>query len=835
MSYIIGAAHTASGNTKAGDQKQTTTPVNLYTMDRSAGADYSGEVSLREKSNVAQVVSSYSGYWVYRPKNPAHGKAMARVMLAACNNPNVGYSQATDGPAASQRTGIFKYGELTTTPCNCDCSSLVSYCIQKGTGVNIFASTSGLSEQMNKSGLFNASFPIGGYTDATPPCTGDVLLKSGKHVEIVVKGADSTGAIDAYASLGLNSFGVNSGNVSFPMKDYIALGTDFIDTFIPRTREAVPGEEAYDKYYNQNYCESRNGSYAWGRFSEILGMECTLSKGMVRRWYITTEDGYDRGLSPALGAVMCYTNVKDKKDPGMACIVEGIGDGFVAVSWISVKTDKFEYTKITKKNGSWSVDIDGDGNQEYMFQGFIYNPNVQAGITTHSRFTDFIETAKQQVGDTGTFVKQQIGFSVQNNGWSGAFIVAVAKKVGGLLDVIIPNTTSCSSVGQIGVEKEMGNWLDGPLNDGDPYVQPGDIALFDLSSNTTRNNKYLADKAAIVISVDALGGDVDETNKNRSVKFTYVMGDSSGRVECKGAYSNTPTLVGIFRPNWDKVDLSSGVSKGTYNLQGLYQGASLEDAAIKDFKYIDVSSGEPSIQSTGLMLCAINYSGIIGSVYNIFASLMSSNANNPLMLADIFNGTTRTAYNDSTFDNITVLGDSAIQMLDLSALDGEINSTGSVKIGNETLTLTNTVKTIYLYLKNLFNNPAGAVGFMANMFAESRFRTSAVNSSSKASGLCQWLAGRRTKMVNHCLEYNGQSWENNLSGQLDYLAKELNESYKPTLNTCKNCSLNLAGAKVACDYVLKHFEIPGHYDVNTPLRAGYTEKIWELFFGGRTQ
>lgn len=835
MSYIIGAAHSASGKTQPGDQKQTTIPMNLYTTLKSEGADYTGEVSLREKSNISQVISSYSGYWVYRPKNPSHGRMMARVMIAACNNPNVGYSQATSGSDATKRTGIFVYGELTTTPCNCDCSSLVSFCIQKGTGSKISANTSGLGDQMNSSGLFNNAFPIGQYSENNPPCTGDVLLRSGKHVEIVVKGADSSGAIDAYASLGLNSFGVVNGQSNFPMSDYVALGADFIDTFTPRTRAAVPGDEAYEKYYNQTYCSTKNGSYAWGRFSEILGMECTLSRGMVRRWFISTEDSYKRGLSPALGAIMCYTNVMNRNDPGMACIVEGVGDDFVAISWVSVKTDMFEYTKIKKKNGSWSLDVNGDGTEEYMFQGFIYNPSVQEGVTTHNRFTEFIETAKQQVGDNGSFVKQQLRLDTQNSPWSGAFISAVAKKVGGLLGVILPDTVSCSSIGSIGVEKDMGTWLDGPANSGNPYAQPGDIALFRLQDKLQREKKYDSDKAAIIISVDAIGSDVDETNKDRSIKFTYIMGDSSGRVECKSATSITPTLSGLFRPNWDAVDKVSGVSKNMYNIQGLYQGASLEDAAIKDFKYIDVSSGEPSIQSTGLMLCAINYSGIMGSVFNIFASLMSSNANNPLMLADIFNGTSRTAFNDSTFDNMTVLGDSAVQMLDLSVLDGEIQSTGSVKIGNETVVLTNTIKTIYLYLKNLFNNPAGAVGFMANMFAESRFRTNAKNSSSSASGICQWLAGRRTKMVNHCLEYNGQSWENNLSGQLDYLASELNESYKKTLDVCKNCSLNLAGAKVACDYVLKHFEIPGHYDTNTPLRAGYTEKIWELLFGGRTQ
>lgn len=814
MKIITGGAHSAYGKTSAGDQKQTSIP------------DYSGEVSLREFTSIDGVKSRYKGYWVYRPKNSKQAYAIARIMEIACNNEHIGYSQ-------SSRQGIFTYGANTLTDCNCDCSSLVSYCVQEGTGARINATTSYLGGQLNSSGLFNTAFPVSSYNENNPPCTGDILLLSGSHTELVVSGSNPSGTSIPYSSMELESLSTSS----FPMSNYQVTKTNVIDTFVPRTKEPKEEESSYELFYKQSYGESKNGSYAWGRFSEIIGSECTLSKGPVRRWYLMTEDGYSRGLSPSLGSVMCFTNVMNSQDSGFACVVEGISSDYIYVSMISPSTGNFEYAKLKKKDNSWNQDLDGDGNKEYLFQGFIYNPCVQAGITTKSLFTEFIETAKNKVGDDGTFVNKYTHINTKTGGWSAAFIVAVANKVGGLTNVIIPETFACSAIGSIGLEKGMGTWLDGPCNNGIPYPQPGDIALFRNANRPETSRKFDADKAAIVISIDSLGAIKDETNKTINIEFSYIIGDSSGKVECKSARSNTNTLSGIFRPNWDKVETSLGVSKMQYNLQGFYaQGASLEDAAIKDFKYINVGSNgvEPSINSKGLMLCAINYSGIIGSVYNIFASVLSSNSGNSLALASVWNNTSKSIYDLTSLQEATTLGGSAMDFIDVSAYSDQIPASGSVKIGNETLVLTDTVKSIYIYLKNLFGNPAGAVGFMANMWAESRFRTSAVNGSSGASGLCQWLAGRKTGMIDHCSSFNGIPWKENLSGQLDYLRKELNESYKSTLRTCKECSTNLSGAKVAAEYVLRHFEIPGHYDVNVPLRNGYAEAIWKLFFGSAT-
>ena len=62
-------------------------------------------------------------------------------------------------------------------------------------------------------------------------------------------------------------------------------------------------------------------------------------------------------------------------------------------------------------------------------------------------------------------------------------------------------------------------------------------------------------------------------------------------------------------------------------------------------------------------------------------------------------------------------------------------------------------------------------GIMGNMFAESRFDTTAVNPDSGAYGLCQWLGPRKSALMSHCsskgLDYTS------VEGQISYLLYEM--------------------------------------------------------------
>ena len=110
--------------------------------------------------------------------------------------------------------------------------------------------------------------------------------------------------------------------------------------------------------------------YAWGRFMEILGDTPKLSTANAGMWYGFTQDGYQRGQTPKLGAVACWSK------PGAAghvAIVEEIHDDG------SITLGQSGYSS---QNRFWT----GQGSppnyyhSPYVFQGFIYNPN--AGTAT---------------------------------------------------------------------------------------------------------------------------------------------------------------------------------------------------------------------------------------------------------------------------------------------------------------------------------------------------------------------------------------------------------------------------------------------------------------------
>lgn len=113
--------------------------------------------------------------------------------------------------------------------------------------------------------------------------------------------------------------------------------------------------------------------YAFGRFMECTGdRNCTLSTHDAYKWY-GYRDGYNRGTSPKLGAVMCWTG----GNIGHVAIVEGINsDGTLQVSESWYKKKRFNYAVAHKdKNGMYQ--LGWTAKKGYRFQGFIYNPQFE--------------------------------------------------------------------------------------------------------------------------------------------------------------------------------------------------------------------------------------------------------------------------------------------------------------------------------------------------------------------------------------------------------------------------------------------------------------------------
>ena len=133
--------------------------------------------------------------------------------------------------------------------------------------------------------------------------------------------------------------------------------------------------------------------------------------------------------------------------------------------------------------------------------------------------------------------------------------------------------------------------------------------------------------------------------------------------------------------------------------------------------------------------------------------------------------------------------------------------------------------------------PERAAGFCGNMFGESGYNPNAINPSSKAYGLCQWLGQRKTKLKNFAAS-NGKPIDD-LEVQLNYLVSEITGSYYK-----KNCWDKVLAAENtvanATRLILRHFEVPGRTNAeadavterDAPIRTKYANKALAAYNNG---
>lgn len=148
--------------------------------------------------------------------------------------------------------------------------------------------------------------------------------------------------------------------------------------FIKRLNSPSKNDLNYRHYTKRgyNYCiEINNGDclpncvgYAWGRWREILGKYHNLSRNNAENWYIN-DDGYKRGKTPKLGAIICFQKGKvhnGKDGAGHVAVVEEIKDnGVIVTSNSGYNSKRFWLRELVPP---YSI---GSG---YTFQGFIYLP-----------------------------------------------------------------------------------------------------------------------------------------------------------------------------------------------------------------------------------------------------------------------------------------------------------------------------------------------------------------------------------------------------------------------------------------------------------------------------
>lgn len=834
-SIIVGSARgqsVAGGQAAAGDQAQRGTP------------DTRGEVSLQD------FYVSSKGWYIIRPKSVSTASRMATLMKEACDNPNLGYSQ-------DFRNGVLKYGIASRTPTWCDCSSLVRACIKEATGVDPGSfDTAAEPSTLAKTGLFETIISFVSL-EKTPVCTGDVLVTKRKgHTVIVVDSPFSRPDGKAEATyLPEIEMGSTSEDLSYiegsagfeprttapklePRPDPVY--TEVTDKKTGKKTKQVTGytEDERDLYYvNEDdevpgyniFNTLDTQAYVWCRFSEIMDTPCSLGKGHLGSLYSHSEDGYERNVAATLGAVMCFCK---PGTPGWAGIVESIDpEGSVTLSCYSA-SGEFELVTRTKRYGAW--DFDG-----YKFQGFIHNPGVsQVGVAESAKET-FLRIAESQVGSGSSWTFQRVDLS-DNNGWSAAFITACSARAGSSLNIVIPNVVSCSAIGRVGVLRNMGEWYDGPALGKFATPEPGDIALYRLKANNSKMSRYMCDHAGVVSEISGS-------------TFTSIEGDVGGRVAKKTRNISDRNISGYFRPKWYIIDGTSDSVNQYRDIQGLYtNGVSINDACAREVCYVD-KNYLPSIKQSKIKLSAINYTGLLGNMYSVFAQSSLADAGKAELVVDLWTNTIRSYYQTEGEDFVS---SSESVMLDIiesgsSGDNQEISADASMQNAEQNEQIA------YDHLRSKGISVAGAIGIMANIKAESKFRPSAEGdggywdtsggtkewkwdynlqnpkSFPTSFGICQWhnnkssnfQAGRGQNMK----DFVGPNWKNDLTGQLNFLLTELRDtsSYAATWSAISSAPNTLAGAKKVADTFVRNFERPANVDAESISRQGNAAEYWQ--------
>lgn len=117
----------------------------------------------------------------------------------------------------------------------------------------------------------------------------------------------------------------------------------------------------------------------FGRWQELLGKRPNLSTSNAENWY-GKNDGYKRGNTPKLGAVICWRKGQagnSNDGAGHVAIVEEIyPDGTILISESHWKGVNFQTKKLDKKFTYGSL----------IFQGFIYTPEEFVAESKSYRF-----------------------------------------------------------------------------------------------------------------------------------------------------------------------------------------------------------------------------------------------------------------------------------------------------------------------------------------------------------------------------------------------------------------------------------------------------------------
>ena len=170
--------------------------VALGMASKDENARYSGGSAGDQSGKEVYILNTwYNQNWtsVLRPLDNTLAEKIAQAMEAACENPNIGYDQGQRNSLYTEAKKVNMNLALIKTPCECDCSSLVSICcICAGLPANIFYAGMNMRTTWD---LEDACLMTGKFVNLTEPKyltqkdylkRGDILLNRNQHVVVVL-------------------------------------------------------------------------------------------------------------------------------------------------------------------------------------------------------------------------------------------------------------------------------------------------------------------------------------------------------------------------------------------------------------------------------------------------------------------------------------------------------------------------------------------------------------------------------------------------------------------------------------------------------------------------
>ena len=338
---------------------------------------------------------------------------------------------------------------------------------------------------------------------------------------------------------------------------------------------------------------------------------------------------------------------------------------------------------------------------------------------------------------------------------SAELILYCAKKIPDVVGTVMSNRVSPSDFVATSANKNMGSFITGPLFGRVITPKPGDIAV--LRTNKTRTYKKDTDCDEVCLIV--------EVNDPYFKVVRIAVGDI---IELQTYKDSSKQISGYYRPKWSLLDTSTDYMVGYAPLGKFYDTENTaEDATVREVAYINNNS-KPTINKSSVKLSVVNYTTMLSSVMD------------GLLVPSIVSGN---------------IGDNVI-------VDGVTNQKARECIQ-------------FFIGKGL--NAAAACGICGNIEAESvpPYNTASVGDFGTSFGICQWHLGRGAAMR----QFVGAGWENNLTGQLEYLWYELQNAYKNSvLIPLQSVTNNEQGARKAADIFVRRFEVPYDPDGQSVIR-----------------